>query len=229
MITDGLQGFVLHKRWSGDTSARVTFFTREKGLFNALSKGGRAPKKQSLLQPFTPLWLSIDTRGEWHYLRQLDVISPSLVLTGDALFSGLYLNELIYHGLYQHDPSPSLYDAYTQTMQALTQAVSRQDIEKILRRFEWYFLSSAGYEFSLTHEAATHQPILKDCFYDFIAGEGMVLATKGLSGQSILALANNELDDPMVLKAAKWIMRRAIDHALGGKRIKARELYTHSI
>jgi len=226
MITDGLQGWVLHKRWSGDTSAQVTLFTREQGLINAQFKGGRTPKKQSLLQPFTPLWLSIDTRHDWHYIRQLDVISPSLVLTGDSLFSGLYVNELIYHGLYPLDPSPSLYDAYMQTLHALTQVVLRLDIEKILRRFEWQFLLSCGYVFSLTHEALIQRPVLHDCFYNFIAGEGFVLATQGISGQSIIALANDELDDLIVLKAAKWIMRRAIDHALNGKPIKARAFYT---
>ena len=226
MITDGLQGWVLHKRWSGDTSAQVVFFTREKGVVSAFSQGGRTQKKQSLLQAFTPLLLSFDTRRDWHYVRQLDVMAASLVLANDSLFAGLYVNEIIYHGLHQLDPCPSLYDAYVQTLQALTKASQRLDIEAALRRFEWQFLSSCGYEFSLTHEAHTQRPVEPSNHYHFIAGEGVVLATTGISGECILAMANDKLDDPAVLKAAKWIMRRAIDHALDGKRIKVRELYT---
>ena len=38
-------------------------------------------------------------------------------------------------------------------------------------------------------------------------------------------MSKDNLEDPAVLKAAKWIMRRAIDHAVDGKRIRARELY----
>lgn len=225
MITDGLQGWVLHKRWSGDTSAQIIFFTREKGLVSAYSKGARTPKKQSLLQAFTPLWLTLDIRRDWHYVRQLDVVAPSLSLIGDALFAGLYVNEIIYHGLQQLDPSPLLYDAYINTIHALTKSSQRHVVEAALRRFEWQFLSSCGYAFSLTYECHTLCPIKPECHYIFIAGEGLVLASKGIPGECIIAMANDQLEKPAVLKAAKWLMRRAIDHALDGKKIKARELY----
>ena len=225
MITEGQQAWVLYKRPSGDTSAQVTFFLREKGVVSALCKGGRTPKKQSLLQAFTPLWLTFDVRRDWHYVRDLDVMAQSLQLTGDSLFAGLYVNEILYHGLHQLDPCPALYDAYVQTMQIFLKNPERLEIEAALRRFEWQFLSTCGYECSLTHEAHTSMPIMPDHYYNFIAGEGCVLARKGISGDCILAMAEDKLDDPTVLKAAKWMMRRAIDHALDGKRIKARELY----
>src|SRR3990167_7217496 len=160
MITKGYHAWILHKRPSGDTSAQVTFFTREKGIISALSRGGRTPKKQSLLQAFTPLWVCFDTRGDWHYINQLDVISPSLTLTGHSLFASLYVNEIIYHGLYPFDSHPMLYDAYTYTVQQLTTTTHRQDIEALLRRFEWQFLLSCGYSFSLTHEAFTQNLIM---------------------------------------------------------------------
>lgn len=231
MITNGLQGFVLHQRGLGDTSAQVSFFTREHGVVSARSQGGRTPKKQALLQAFTPLWLCFDVRADWYYVRQIDVLASSFVLAGDALFAGLYVNELIYHGLHQLDPSPVLYDVYVhmlQTLVSLSPLSDRLSIEAALRRFEWQFLSSCGYAFSLTHDAITHIPIVADHQYDFIAGEGLVLASKGIPGQSIIAMACDHLDDALVLKAAKWIMRRAIDHALGGVRIKARELYVRA-
>lgn len=225
MITNGLQAWVLHKRWSGDTSAQVTFFTREKGLISAFFKGGRTPKKQSLLQTFMPLWLTFDVRHDWHYVRELDTMAPSLQLAGEPLFAALYVNEILCHGVHQLDPCPILYDAYLQTLQALTLSTQRLDIETVLRRFEWQFLTVCGYPFSLTHEALTSTPIVSESHYDFIAGEGFTLASKGVSGVSILAMSKDNLSDASVLKAAKWIMRRAIDHALDGKRIKSRELY----
>ncbi len=225
MISSGFDAWLLHKHWSGETSARVTFFTREHGVIVALCKGGRAPKKQSTLQPFTPLWLACDVRNDWHYVRQLDITAPSLILNRDALFAGLYINELLYHGIRQLDACPNLYDAYQQTLNALTILTDRLAIEVILRRFEWQFLNSLGYQMSLTHDALTADPIDASKQYTFIAGEGVSLAPKGISGAYILAIAEDNLGDVNVLKAAKWIMRRAIDHALDGKRIMARELY----
>ena len=225
MITDGLEAWVLHKRWSGDTSAQVTFFTRESGVVSALCKGGRTPKKQPLLQAFTPLWLTFDVRRDWYYVRELDVTAPSLELAGNPLFAGLYVNEILCHGLHQLDLCPLLYDAYVETLHALTHSTQRLEIEAALRRFEWQFLTVCGYQFSLTHEALTSMLILPTNDYDFIAGEGFMLTNKGISGASILAMSEDNLSDASTLKAAKWIMRRAIDHALDGKRIKARELY----
>ena len=227
MITDGLHGWVLHKRCSGDTSAQITFFSREKGVICAFSKGGRTPKKWSLLQAFSPLLFSIDTRRDWHYLYQIDTIAPSLDLKGHSLFAGLYINEIIYHGLRQLDPSPVLYDAYEHALYALARVSQRLEIEAILRRWEWQFLLSCGYAFSLTHEAVSQHAIEPEKYYDFIAGDGLILSLEntGVPGQCIIAMANNELDHPVTLRVAKWIMRRAIDHALDGKTIKARKLY----
>ena len=51
------------------------------------------------------------------------------------------------------------------------------------------------------------------------------MAQEGINGAHINALAQDKLDDVAVLGVAKRIMRRAIDHALDGKEIKARSLY----
>ena len=72
MTTKSLQGWVVHKTWSGDTSARVKFFTRELGLIECLCKGGRNPKKHALLQAFYPLWLAVDERYERYFARSIE-------------------------------------------------------------------------------------------------------------------------------------------------------------
>lgn len=229
MITDGFQSWILHKHWSGDTSARVIFFSRERGVISAHLRGGRTPKKQSLLQAFTPLWLILDVRGEWYYVRQLDTQGISLPLRGDALFAALYVNEIIYRGFHFNDPCPALFDAYIQVLHTLSLLTQRSDIEVILRQFEWQFLSACGYGFSLTHEAITQTPIVFEHYYHYIQGQGFIRAASGVQGKNILAMADNRLDSPDVLKSAKWIMRQAIDHALHGKKIMARELYGKSV
>lgn len=225
MITDALYAWVIYKYWSGNTSARVTFFTQEHGLVNCLYKGGRTPKKQALLQAFIPLWLAMDVRGDAYFVRQLEIAATPIQLVGQHLFAGLYVNELLHHALRPLDPHPTLHTAYAHTLQALLTASDRWSVEAILRRFEWAFLTSCGYNMSLTHEAHSARSIVEGNYYRFVVGEGFVLADEGISGAHIIALAEDKLDDVAVLKTAKQIMRRAIDHALDGKDIKARALY----
>src|SRR5258708_7721460 len=112
MITEALNAWVLHKTSSGETSARVTFFTLEKGIFTWVSKGGRSPKKQALLQPFLPLWLSVELRKNHPFLRSFEEQEAPLEFKGPALFAGLYTNELLFYALKPIDSQPELFKAY---------------------------------------------------------------------------------------------------------------------
>ncbi|MDI1352184.1 MAG: recombination protein O N-terminal domain-containing protein, partial [bacterium] len=112
MTTKSVQGWVIHKQWSGDTSARVYFFTRELGLLQCLCKGGRTPKKQSLLQAFTPLWLVVQERYNLYYTQSIESTFPMFQFESHALFSALYLNELLYYVLKPLYPDEELFNAY---------------------------------------------------------------------------------------------------------------------
>lgn len=224
-MTKTVEAWVIHKKWSGDTSARVSFFTREFGFIECLCKGGRTPKKQALLQAFTPLWLTLDERYERLYANKIESISPTLHLEGHSLFSALYINEILYYVLSPHTPDPGLYDAYRITLNKLSLTKERLVLESLLRRFEWTLLKASGYSFSLVHEARTQNLITAGLYYQFVAGEGFVLNSRGIPGTHILALAEDNLAEVDVLKSAKHIMRQAIDDLLGGREIKARALY----
>ncbi|MCW8419066.1 DNA repair protein RecO [Fluoribacter dumoffii] len=225
MTTKTIEAWVLHKKWTGDTSAQVSFFTRELGLIQCLYKGGRTPKKQALLQPFTPLWVSLTERHERFYAQTVEGISPTLHLAGSSLFSGLYVNEILYYALSPNYSDPVLFDSYLFTLNGLALARERLIMEALLRRFEWALLHACGYTFSLTQEARTEKLIVEELYYQFIGGEGFVADNNGISGAHILALAQDNLSEPTYLKSAKIIMRQAIDHLLGGREIKTRALY----
>lgn len=224
MITRTIEAWVLHKHWSGDTSSRVNFFTRELGQVQCLCKGGRTPKKQSMLQAFTPLWIVMDEKRERYYSRSIESLSPRLNLEGNALFSGLYVNELLYYALSHGDPDVELFNAYLLTLNELAAASERLSIESILRRFEWCLLKSCGQTFSLVQDHRG-EPILLQAAYQFKAGEGLELSTRGIPGEHLLAMAKDNLDEAACLKSAKIIMRQAIDYLLGGREIKTRALF----
>lgn len=225
MTSKSVQAWVLHKQWSGDTSARVSFFTSE-GLITSLYKGGRSPKKQALLQAFTPLWLELDERYARYFVRRVETTAPALILSGDALFSGLYLNELLYYALSPAYPDADLFQAYEMTLLILKSAEKKADIEAVLRRFEWALLKSCGCSFSWTSDAHSGLPIQADCFYGWRAEAGFVRTHEGYLGQHLLAIASDCLEDAAVLNSAKRIMRQAIDTLLEGRPLKTRQLYT---
>jgi DNA repair protein RecO (recombination protein O) len=218
MITEGLEAWVLHKVPSGDSSLRVTFFTEEKGVLTCLCKGGRAPKKQAVLQPFLPLWLAVDVRKDWYFVRHIEVQAAAQQIKGKALFAGLYVNEILYYALKPFDPQPELFEAYQQTMQGLLAVRERLAIEILLRRFEWALLKACGY--SLAFGDATVED-----YYRFVPEEGFIAADTGIPGTDILALSEGRLETLSVLKTAKFIMRQAIHHLLDGRELKSRALY----
>lgn len=222
-----LHAWVLHKHWSGDTSARVHLFTRELGLVSCLCRGGRTPKKQALLQAFSPLWVHVNERYNQYYTQSIESLGSSIPLIGNSLFSGLYINELLYYLLSPLESDADLFDAYLLTLNGLSITSNRLDIEALLRRFEWTLLNSCGHSFSFTHEADTQSLIHPTHYYEFTAGKGFTQASKGFSGEDLLALGRDDLSNAAYLKAAKMIMRKAIDHLLDGREIKARALYIH--
>ncbi|MGC1181671.1 DNA repair protein RecO [Legionella sp.] len=225
-MTKTIEGWVVHKQWSGDTSARVSFFTLELGFIQCLYKGGRTPKRQALLQVFTPLWLTVDERYERYYVKTVESISPTLDLEGHSLFCALYVNEILYYALspYYHDAS--LFEVYLFTLNGLASTRERLVFESLLRRFEWALLKTCGYSFSLIHEARTNNFIVPELYYQFVAGEGFISTSEGIPGRHILALAEDNLSEADYLKSAKYIMRQAIDDLLGGREIKSRSLYS---
>lgn len=225
MAAEVVSAWFLHKRASGDTSLRVSFFTREHGIVEALYKGGRTPKKQAIIQPFTPFWLVLNVSNDWYYVNKLECESHAFVLPGLALFSGLYVNEILYSMLKPHDACATLFSAYVRTIESLATASCRFTVEPILRRFERALLNSTGYALSLTHEAESGALINPDQMYQFMAGVGLISAKNGLLGAHILAIADDKLDDSNTLRTAKIIHREAIAHAMDGKVIKTRALY----
>lgn len=227
MVSDifSANAWVINKRPSGDTSFYITFFTREKGLINVLSRGSRSIKKQSLLQLFNPLWISCNIKYDRFYVNQVELIGPSLYLHGDTLFAALYINELLQNFLQPLDENVDLYSIYEDTIYKLERADSRVAIEVLLRKFERALLEFTGYGLSLTYDAETKLPIKNNCQYKFIPGLGVVIADKGILATYLHAIENDDFSDLNALKAAKLLMRSAIDYSLSGKNIKSRSLY----
>lgn len=219
----GQPAYVLHSRAYKETSALVDFFTPQ-GRMRAVLRHARG-KGGSLVRPFVPLELELRGRGELKNVGRMDSAGIAAWLHGDALFSGLYLNELLMRLLPAEAPFPALFEHYTLTLQALA---AGRPLEPLLRSFEWRLLDELGYAFSLHHDV-NDQAIAVDGLYRLRVDAGLErveLVQPGLfRGTELLALAEADWDAPGALLAAKRLMRQALAVHLGAKPLVSRELF----
>lgn len=219
----GFAAFVLHTRPYRETSALVDLFTAG-GRLRAVLRGARG-KTGSLARPFAPLEVELRGRGELKSLARLEAAGMAYWLDGDALFSGLYLNELLVRLLLPEDAQPVLFEHYAATLAALAE---RRPIEPLLRAFEWRLLSDLGYGFPLDIDV-DGQAVVADRIYRLQPEAGLEAVARfepGLfNGDALLAMAEADWRRPGALAAAKRLMRQALAPHLGPRPLVSRELF----
>jgi len=223
MLADSQPAYVLHSRAYRESSALVDFLT-PKGRLRAVLRGARG-KAGSLARPFIPLDAEFRGRGELKNVGRLEPAGIPNLLTGEALFSGLYLNELLIRLLPAEDPHPAVFDHYAMTVLALAEA---RPLEPLLRSFEWRLLDELGYGFALNLDSEG-QPIVASGLYRLQTEAGLVpigqLQPGAFQGVELLAMAEADWTAPGALAAAKRLMRQALAPHLGGRPLVSRELF----
>lgn len=186
----------------------------------------RSTRLKTTLQPFQPLLLSWTGRGDLATLMDAEGTGAPIALSGQRLLCGFYVNELLIRLLHRHDPHPGLFDDYTRCLADLTVTANE---EIALRLFEKRLLAACGYGLNLTQEIACGQPVRADAQYEYRLEQGPCEAggetgTMLFSGSSLLALAEDRLDDEHARRDAKRLLRAALDLYLGDKPLKTREV-----
>lgn len=222
--------FILHGRAYGDTSRLLDVFTEEYGRVTLVAKGARSPrsKLQGILQVFAPLIISWSGKGEVQTLTGAESVKSSINVSGKNIISGYYINELLQRFIIHHDPHPDLYAAYQKTLESF----SIEENELILRRFEKNLLAEIGYGLSLNYESENGNAIVNDEMYYYDIEKGPVNIRHGehtealcVSGQTLIDLNNEKFSSLQSRKEAKQLMRIVLNHHLGGKPLKTRNLH----
>jgi DNA repair protein RecO (recombination protein O) len=221
--------FILHRRDYSNSSLLLDCFCAEHGRFPAIAKGVRSKTRNqvSLLQPFQPLLMQVSGKGEVKTVTSFEQDGAAIVLQGQPLFCGLYLNELLQYLLGRFDPHQRLFHIYHQT---LLQLNSSSSIDMVLRYFEIELLAELGYGLQLESDAETGMPIESEVFYIYQLEKGPIKAMAGgdfvIRGETLRALSNRELQlDDRGRQEAREMMRRILHHYLGGRPLKSRELF----
>ncbi|GAA6131993.1 DNA repair protein RecO [Halopseudomonas sabulinigri] len=224
MSLDLQPAYVLHSRPYRDSSALVDLLTLREGMQRVVWRGARRGRGVKP-QPFTPLLLNLYGRGELKTLQQAEVAGSHVRLQGEALFSGLYLNELLVRLLSTGDPQTLLFAAY-QT--ALEQLASERAVEPVLREFEWQLLELLGYGFSLEVDAEG-APLQPQGLYHWDAEQGLSRTEQSqpglLPGSGLLAMASGDWQHAAALHTAKRLMRKALAVHLGDRPLVSRQLF----
>jgi DNA repair protein RecO (recombination protein O) len=220
---------ILHRRDYRDTSLLLELFTPNEGRVPAIAKGARTDRSRrfSGLQSFTPLLVALGGRGEIKQLNHAEVEGRAFALTGERLYCGFYLNELLMRLLERRDPFPALYVHY---LHALERLASTESADQTLREFELELLQELGYGLLLECTGDSGEAVQPEQSYQYLVEQGPIKSTAGdkgelIHGRTLLCLHNREDLDEQGVAEAKRLMRRILSFYLGGKPLKSRELF----
>ncbi len=222
--------FILHKRSYRESSLLLDLFSSKHGRISLVAKGGRRNKKntQALYQPYRNLNVSWTGRGEMGTLTGIDAIGTEFDLKGEQVIAAFYLNELLMRLLHKHESHPELFEAY---LVALTRLAHSEPIMLALRYFEKHLLNALGYGLILDHDVESGELIRGEQDYCYQldhgprSGEPVNTAYISISGNTLLALDREELNEGSALEEAKQLMRMTLKTLLGEKPMASRDLY----
>lgn len=208
-------GYVLNARPYNDTSLLVEAFTREHGRVGFVARGARGAKSKTraLLQPLQPLLLSWTQSGELGGLTGVEAAAAPLPISGERVFYGWYVNELLLKLTQRQDPHPVLFETYALTLAQL----GGNDAERALRVFEKRLLEELGYGLQLPDDLEPAQHYR----YDWAEGPVPVGESKGtFPGAHLIALADETLETPAAQLDARRLLKAAIANQLAGKTLE---------
>ena len=115
-------GWLLSQKPYRETSELLEVLTLRHGRVGLVARGLRGPRarQRGIVGLFRPLLLSWLEKGELGTLTAVEADGPELLLPGERLIHGWYLNELLLKLLQRHDPHPDLLADYIVAVRCLS-------------------------------------------------------------------------------------------------------------
>lgn len=222
--------YVLHTYPFKETSLVVELFAHGFGRVATTAKGARRPRSamRGMLQSFQPMLATWSGKLELKTLHSLEWGGSLLMLQGEALMCGFYLNELLLRLLPREDPHESLFEYYSATLKTLAK---EKDLATTLRRFELKLLQELGYAIPLAMDN-NELPIVEEASYRYEAEIGATRLLTGsrnksgvqLAGKTLIDMQQDDYSHLQTQQQSKLLMRYLLAHYLGDKPLHTRQL-----
>lgn len=223
--------YILHTYPFKETSLVVELFARDFGRVAVTAKGARRPRSamRGMLQAFQSMLATWSGKQELKTLHSLEWNGSVLLLQGEALMCGFYLNELLLRLLPREDAHEDLFEYYAETLKSLAHS---QDLATTLRRFELKFLQELGYAIPLLHDVNDEAIDAKQSYrYEAEHGAFKLAGTMGkydngvsVLGKTLMDMANDDYSHAQTKQQSKQLMRYLLAHYLGDKPLHTRQL-----
>ncbi len=214
--------FMLSSQPWRENSLRIEAFSRDYGkiAFLARSARSRGSELRGVLVPFVPLFASWFGQEELKTLHRAEWQGGWAQPRGRALFSALYVNELVQNLLPYEDAHIDVYQALYQVLHDI--GTRHDDCADSLRRFEWQLLTALGFAPD-TQQDNVGNPILSDVHY-LIQAEHAAIAIMPnakippnsimVKGATLLGLGMGQFSQPEHLVQAQAVTRLLLDFRL---------------
>lgn len=220
---EGEPAYVLHARAFRESSQLLELFTAGHGRFGLMArgaKGGKGGGRAALLQPFSPLIVAWQGRGELPQLVEVEVAGPAPRLGGDALMAGFYANELLVQLLNRGEAQTALFGRYA----LLLSQLAAGDLAWPLRCFERDLLKALGFELALDGDHAG-QPIEAEARYRWLGEAGAmrlgVAEQAGVEGAALIALRGEDPPAEPLLPSLRRLLREELKRHLHGRSLRS--------
>ena len=240
--------YILHQYDWSESSLILEVFTRHRGRVALAAKGVKRHTSnfRPVLLALQPLKLSYtlgaEGNAEIHTLKGAEWAGGHVMPQGEALWSGMYLNELLLRLLARDDPYAALFDIYAGVVRVLAgqHGNTNDAIEPVLRAFELVLLRELGHLPDLTQESATLSPLDMGQRYTLVADGGLRQAAAheraALTSQQWRTIEQalqtdqpfprtlNALAEPEGAQALKPRLRHLLQYHCGSTMLRTRQL-----
>ncbi|MDK1670799.1 recombination protein O N-terminal domain-containing protein [Moraxella osloensis] len=148
-----LTGYILHQKPYGESRSLIYLFSEEWGVVHGIGKKN--------LPLFVPVQFFGNGKNSLKTFSQSQILQNHITLTGQSLYAGMYLNEILQKLLPVEEPFAEIWQAYQQCVANMANlfvepAQSPHYMTRLkwhLRRFENVLFEQLGYGFDFAKDA----------------------------------------------------------------------------
>ena len=226
-MNDFTPAFVLHRAPFQNTSALVSFWSRDYGRIKAVVKqlDASQPKQQmrnAWLQPFQQLNVIFSGRSSLKTVYSFEPATSPLRIPTKRLGAGLYMNQLLLDLPADVLFEAEFFDVYAESLNRLSDTkLSDFELASLLRSFEMQLLVMLGYEISWAVDT-DNQAIEPESFYIFKPMAGFQRLTlnrvdamdsngfEAIGGDRIQLVATGDWQQPGALSLMRWVHKQQL-------------------